>query len=276
MTGWIGRDPPQAAAARWLAWPVGGAVLGLSLSVVRVPAQTTYGGTWPPLLWLEVVAALGLLMTAALIPASPRAVVLAVAGATWLVPELAGWASGPPVLGTAADAWSRVLPALLLAGALPWRRQSWARASVVLAVAGGVLAAGARVLLVDPFLDPDCWRRCDHNPVSLPGMSRGGELLDGAGSVLLAAAVVAGVALLVVPGPRTPGRGRTPRRATWASTWARVAAAALVTGLAGPVGLRVAVPESATRPAYLACSCWRRPVPWGWLPSRSAICCSGG
>jgi signal transduction histidine kinase len=244
----IRRNPPQVAAVRRLVWPVGGAALGLSLSVVRVPAQTTYGGTWLPLLWLEVAAALGLLVAATLIQPSLRAVALAVAGTTWLVPELAGWASGPVVLGTAADAWSRVLPALLLAGALSWRGEPWARGYVVLAVAGGSLAAGARVLLVDPFLDPDCWRRCDHNPISFPGRSGAGELLDAGGSLLLAAAAVGGVALLMVR-----GHGRNASAIARTSGWSRVAVSALVIGLAVPVGLRVVVSEAATRPGYLAC-----------------------
>jgi signal transduction histidine kinase len=245
MTG--SRDTP-AGWLPYLAWPAGAAALGVSVPLLRVPAQTTYGGTWPWLLWLEVAAALGLIVAATLHPPSLRAVALAGAGATWLVPELAGWAGGPAVLGTAADAWARILPALLLAGALFGRGGAWSRACAVVAVAGGSMAAGARVLLVDPFLDPDCWRRCDHNPLlPTPGIAGVGDLLDSVGSVLLAVGAVVGMVFLVVS-----DRGRPARRATWSSRWARVAASALVTGLAVPVGLRVAVPESPTRPEYLA------------------------
>ncbi len=222
--------------------------MGLCVPVVGGSAQTTYGGSGQALLWLEVAAALSLLLVATLIPRGLVAVMVAALGATWLAPELAGWVSGPAVVATAADAWPPVLLALLLTARLSWRMEPWARACVAAGWAGAVAAAGTRVLLVDPFLDQDCWRRCGHNRLVLPGMAGAGELLHGAGSGLLAAAAVFGVATL-------GAFGRSGRTSRWArpSRWVLIADVALVIGLAVPVGLRIVIPESARQPAYILC-----------------------
>ena len=223
-------------AFRLLVWPLGLGLLALAAPVTWRLPDTTYGGSAWWLLWLEVAAALALLTVASLRPPVVGGLAVAVSGATWLVLELAGWTSGPAVLSTVADAWSHLLPALIVIGLL-----ASSRAAVVLVAAGGLLAAGARLLLVDPFVDPDCWRRCDHNPVLITGTTGPGRWLEAAGVVLTVSGTLwaAGVCL-------ARGRGRLLHELPWF-----VGASALAAGLIAPGVLRLVRSEAAADPAYL-------------------------
>ena len=225
-------------AFRLLVWPLGLGLLALTAPLTWRLPDTTYGGSAWWLLWLEVAAAFALLTVALLRPLGVGGLAVAVSGATWLVPELAGWTSGPAVVSTVADAWSHLLPALIVIGLL-----ASSRAAVVLVAAGGLLGAGARLLLVDPFLDPDCWRRCDHNPVLITGMTGAGRWLEAAGVVLTASATLwaAGVSM-------ARGRGRLLHELP-----EFVGASVLAAGLIAPAVLRLVRPEAATHPAYLVC-----------------------
>jgi signal transduction histidine kinase len=220
-------------AIRALCWPIGVAVLLATVPTLPASTGSTYGGAGWWLLALEVLGATALLTVASLTPPGPDGVALAVAGATWLVPEAAGWASGPPVLTTTADAWGRMLPALVVLGMSTAARHR--RGAVLLAVSGGVLAAGARLLLVDPFLDPHCWRSCAHNPLLIAGSAQGGSWLESVGVLLTAG----GGAVCLVD---RHGASRGRQLATWA----------LVVGSVSPGVLRLAVPEAPTHLPYLA------------------------
>jgi signal transduction histidine kinase len=227
-----------------LVWPLGLGVLAQTALEVQVLAGSSYGGSTRWLLWLQVAAGVALLTVATLRPFSGRALAVAVAGATWLVPELAGWTSGPAAATAAADAWSWLLPALIVVGLLaPDGRSRWAAAPVVLTVSSGVLLAGARLLAIDPFVDPECWRRCDHNPLFIAGTGGAGDAVAGIGAVLTATGAVWAAALCLAQGRSRLLRGRS----------AQIGASALAVGTVAPGVLRLAVPELPTHPAYLTC-----------------------
>ena len=228
---------------RLLPWPVAAAAVVItSVVTVHLPFST-YGGASGRLLAAEVAAASGLLVVAALRP--PDAVALAVAtiGAMWLVPEAAGWTSGPGSFAAAADAWARLLPALVVATLLvPDRPGGRAGAPVIIAVAGGVVAAGARLVLVDPFLDADCWRRCDPNPLLLPRTADAGPWVEALG-VLLGALGVAWAAAICAADRRSRAmRGRTPV----------AAASALALALCASAVLRLLRREDASDPVHVS------------------------
>jgi signal transduction histidine kinase len=225
-------------AVRYAVWVVGTAWLALLVPVVAGLSTTSYGGAAPWRLWLEAGAAVGLLVVASADAGHRRQSLAAgIAGASWLVPELAGWPAGPSLLVTSADAWSRMLPAVVLAAVVAdgGRRL---RALITLAVFGGAIAAAARLLLVDPFLDVSCWRRCDHNTllVAHTGLGRG---LDHAGCLLVAASAVCACALAIRDRHRV-------------GLSAAVAAVLLTAGTAGPGALRLVAAESGTSAGYLS------------------------
>jgi hypothetical protein len=156
---------------RYLIWLAGIAVLALTVPVIHGLPLTSYGGVAAWRLWLETGAAIALLVVSTAEQGRSRRVAAGVAGATWLVPELAGWVAGPAWLTTVADAWSRMLPAVILAAVLAGEARRPPIAA--LALSAGALAAASRLVLVDPFADVRCWRRCDHNPLLLaPRRSR--------------------------------------------------------------------------------------------------------
>ena len=152
-------------ALRSLVTLTGLLLLSVLAPLVNRSSETTYGGADHRLLYLEVAAACALLTVSAL--GVPRAATLtAFVGATWLVPELAGATEVPLVARTVADAFSALLPGLTLATvALRAPQIARIRGPVVVTITGGCVAAVARLLLVDPFLEVDCWRTCDHNPL---------------------------------------------------------------------------------------------------------------
>jgi signal transduction histidine kinase len=227
--------------ARLLPWPVAaGAVVLTAALTVSLPGST-YGGVSGRLLAAEVAGAVALLVVAALRPPDLTTLVVAAAGATWLVPEVAGWRSGPASVATAADAWVRLLPALVVAGLLvPDRPGRPAHVPVLFAVGGAALAAAARLLLVDPFLDPDCWRRCDPNPLLVAGTDGVGLWVESFGVLVATGGVVAAVAVCVVD-----QHSRTLRR-----TPPVAAAAALALALCAGSVLRLARREDAGEPMF--------------------------
>jgi signal transduction histidine kinase len=251
-------DRRIAALARAPAWLSGAALLLLTAPQVRLLADATYGGSarW---LWAPAVAAgFALLVVAALTQRGGQQLAVGVAGATWLVGDLAGWSPGHEVIATAADAWTRLLPGLIAAGLLvPARRDRPIRIAAAAALVGAALAGVSRLVLVDPFLDVDCWRGCYHNPLLIEPLSGAGRWLETAGVVVTIGGVAwAGVAGLARPraAPRpketTAGTAATGKAATAAAVTATVLALATV----APAALRLVLPERATHPAYLACS----------------------
>ena len=211
-------------AVRVPVWLLAGAVL---LTVALTVRSTTDAVRW----WPALAAGTGVLVFAA--ARGGPAVLAGAAGATWQVGELAAWAPGHPRLAAAADAWALLLPGMLAAGVLGSRQRA-VRVAVAAALAGSVLAAVSRLLLVDPFLDARCRRFCDHNPLLL-GPAGVGRWAAAAGVALTLAGVMAAVA------PRPP------------RTFSAGAATALAVSVAVPGVLRLVVPDDATHPAYLVC-----------------------
>ena len=133
--------------------------------------QATYGGADLRLLALEVGAAIALLLVAAWGPAGVAQVLVAVVGAAWLLPEMAGGAGVSLTARALSDSVAVMIPAVLLV-ALVLRRGAPAGPllwPVRVAVGGAVVAGLARLLLVDPFQRIDCWRTCEHNPLFVGG-----------------------------------------------------------------------------------------------------------
>src|SRR5262245_44524628 len=92
---------------------------GVAGVVVLVPIvhrhpEATYGGAETRLLALEAAAALSLLLIAATGRRGVATVLLAVAGALWMVPEIAGAAGVDLRLRTVSDSLGPVIVALLL------------------------------------------------------------------------------------------------------------------------------------------------------------------
>lgn len=239
MTGLTG-------AARRTLLALGPAVLAPSLALAAREPMTTYAGSAPWAAGLELAAALSLLGLALVVPDDAgRWPLLALAGGGWLLPELAGWSGGPPAVRALADGWARLLPAVVLLGLVPsWRRPPW---PVVTTLAGASLAAGSRVLLADPFLDPRCWRWCDHNPLAGSGHPRAAALLEAAGVALLAVGAVAWAARSF----RQDGRDALLGRGSGARRAGAAAAATLLVGLIGPAVLRGWRPESSDDGLYV-------------------------
>jgi hypothetical protein len=148
---------------------MGGIGLVLVVPVVHRSPEGTVGGIDPRLLVLEIGAALALLGVAALTPPRPAATLVALVGAAWLVPELAGGVGVPLMARTVSDAIPPLLVASLLAGIVlsSGRVDTVTRAVVLLTFGGATVATSARLLLVDPFDDAACWRSCEHNPLLL-------------------------------------------------------------------------------------------------------------
>jgi signal transduction histidine kinase len=231
------------APARLLVWPVALGVAVLVGGVLGSSPVTTYGGASQELLWLQGAAVVALLVLASLPRDRARFAALTLAATTWLLPELAGWAHGGDVLRTAADAWARALPGVLLV-ALDPRPFDWATAHRLerTAVVAFCLAALARLLLVDPFLQLDCWRTCARNPLVV-GDGRVGAWVEAA-LVVAGTAAAAGVAVVRVRAAVRRGSRRQVLRSG--------VAGALLLGSAGAAVLRLVVPEAATSPPHLA------------------------
>jgi signal transduction histidine kinase len=182
---------------RYVAWPLGIAMVILMVYVRVSGRGRGYGLVHPFLLGLELAASLALLLVMSVGSGGSSLPVLAVVGVTWTVPELAGWSLVPAALRNLADAWSHMLPALTVAGLLgvatrPEARSDRARTQgglTALALAGGVIASTSRLFLVDPFRDPRCWRTCGHNPLALTGTTPIGLALEWLGAGVVSGAV---------------------------------------------------------------------------------------
>jgi signal transduction histidine kinase len=139
--------------------------------MVHRSPEETYGGADPRLLVLEAGAATALLVVSALGPARVASVLIAVAAALWLAPEMAGAVGISLPARSIADATGPVIVAVILValclrtGRVDARRDRPILAAVVVAVGAAAVAAVARLLVVDPFLQVDCWRACEHNPL---------------------------------------------------------------------------------------------------------------
>lgn len=105
------------------------------------------------------------------------------AGLTWFVPALVGWAEGPPLIrGLALVGTGLTLPLVvhLVIRGLALRAGPW-RAIIVAAYAAWAAAAATFALFRDPYLDPSCFANCTVNPFlvhSMPGLARSVEELD--------------------------------------------------------------------------------------------------
>lgn len=226
--------------ARHGVWLFGLVLVAATVPAVRESPGATYGGSDPWLLWVETGVAGSLLLVGAVDVFRHGRVGMSLLGALWLVPELAGWIYGDVAVRTGADAGARLLPAvaallLLRTAPLPGR---WARAITVAVLAGGVSSATARLLLVDPFLDPECWRTCDHNPLLLVQARDVGQWLDRGGLALLTAAAAVTVGSLLARGSRS-----VPLAAAGSGVFGALCAAAVT---------RWWVPEAATSTTYVA------------------------
>jgi signal transduction histidine kinase len=225
---------------------VGLVVIVITGVAVHDQPDTTYAGSDPRLLWSLVAVALALLAAGALTVQPGRGLVLTALGALWLVPELEGWRTGPATLRNFAAGAACLLPALVIAAVTPppsrLPRAQTIAAGVVLV--GTTIAAGSRLLLVDPFLDLRCWRSCGHNPLALPVAGATGRVLEVVGLALVV--VAAGV---LAAGPDAVDAVLARQRSAL-----RVCEVALLAGLVFPFVLRLGIQEGATAPAYLVCS----------------------
>jgi signal transduction histidine kinase len=233
MSGAVG------AGLRHAVWPAGAVVIAATVAMSAGNRFTTYGGAGPGVRAATAAAAAALLGAAALTwRAGTRgaAPALAVAGVLWSVPEWVGWSDGP--------AWARALAAassgavlaaatLAVAALAGVSARRW-RLVAALAVGGALLVALARILLVDPFLDPRCARLCGHNPLVVVESAAPGRVVVWLGTSALA--VGAAVAVASALGGRRRGLA--------------VAGACLVGGLAVTGAARLAVTEDPGLPVF--------------------------
>jgi signal transduction histidine kinase len=231
-------------AIQHLVWPVGLVLVVAITSLTRSHPATTYGGAHSWLLWSQMCAALALLAAGTIGATTLGRAALQLAGALWLIPEIAGWVAGPAELRTVADASALLLPAVVVVAVVQlYVARFWATTPItVLALVGGALAVGFRMFVVDPFTDARCWRNCGHNPLLLARATGIGSWLERcAVAVVMLAAVAALVAVLtavVRDGLAQVGFGTT-------------AAASLVVGEAAIAALRLGVVDDGASTPYL-------------------------
>ena len=167
---------PPTATVRLLVLGLTAVAIGhAGLVVTRLPPSepllTTYGAASSTAHGVGLLGGVSLLLvgawTAARSPTRRAGVLLTAAGALWFAPDWTGWEGGPPLLRALATAATPFLPVVLLhltstlLGSTPLRR-----ATAVAATAVAVLSLST-ALVVDPFLDPHCWRNCSDNPLLL-------------------------------------------------------------------------------------------------------------
>jgi signal transduction histidine kinase len=190
-----------------IAWRWTTAAAALAVVIALLPTlHSGLGATYAsstPLLALEALAGIALVAVVALAGVTGKqAILLFVAGGTWLVPELAGIAAIGLHVRTLADAWTHLVPVLLVMAVVretPDPRRGASRILLTTGVLAGGAAAAARIFLVDPFLDPHCWRTCAHNPLALVGAAPWGTLAHAA--LVVVGAVTLTVATLTVAAP---------------------------------------------------------------------------
>lgn len=248
---------------RWRAalWSAGIPALAVTAWVTSSLPFTTYVGGQEVLLLLLAIAAVALLVSASLARTRRRRVALALLALTWPVPELAGWVSAPLPLRTVAEAVTPLVAALAVWAVVPVGAQGRRTRSVVLVVLlGALLAAGARLLLVDPFFDPGCWRTCDRNPLLAAHWPLAGRGLEVVGTTLLFGGAGAALGLRA---RRWKGSGGA------ASPAAGLCAAALLAGTAGAAALRLAVREHPDSAAYVTLFVLAQLGATGWAVSEA-------
>jgi signal transduction histidine kinase len=150
-----------------------------ALAVDRLPPSeplvTTYGAASSTAHVVGLLAGVSLLLagaaTATQRPARLPGVLLTLAGVLWFAPDWVGWEGGPPLLRALATAVSPFLPVVLLHLVSVLLDSTSLRRATGFAYAVVAALSGSAILLVDPFLDPHCWRNCSDNPLlawSLP------------------------------------------------------------------------------------------------------------
>ncbi len=226
----------------YLLAPAAVAIVALCVPIIRDLPTTTYAGVSPWRLWLESGAAVALTVASLTVSEGARGLFLGVIGATWLIPELAGWLSGPAPLAALADGWSNVLVSMVVVAFVSRLRSGAAtRALAIVTIAAGAVGALSRLLLVDPFLAIRCWRRCDSNPLALTH-GQVGLVLERMSTIVLAGCAVMCGSLAV------SGRWRGPDSRV---TVMNLTAAAFVAGSVVPGVLRSFTTESATSTPFL-------------------------
>ena len=239
-------------AWRWTTAAAALAVVIALLPTLHSGSGATYASS-TPLLALEALAGIALVaMVAAAGVTDKQAILLFVAGGTWLVPELAGIAAIGLHVRTLADAWTHLLPVLLVLALVretPEPRRGASRILLTTGVLAGGAAAAARIFLVDPFLDPHCWRTCAHNPLALIGAAPWGTLAHAALVVVSAVTLT-----LATPWPR-------PSRRSHLAVAALVIAPLLVAGSV----VRLLVPERADSVPWVLWFCAVQASAVTWL-----------
>lgn len=171
---------PASIARQFAAWTTGllaGALAWWSHDAIADNPQTTYGGAHPVLLWFEVAAAAGLMVSGALVISSGSTVaggLLAMSGPVWLAPELSGVAAQMPIeRSVAAMIGWLVLPSIASSLVLLHHRPVDVPGLRYIAV-GMSFAALTLIAItqIDPFLDPGCWHTCAHDLAAVPALAR--------------------------------------------------------------------------------------------------------
>lgn len=178
-------------ALRIVAWCVGSFVIAWTALQMTLVPQTTYVSSYPGLLSMGVACALAFLTCATVVHFRrllPAAGLLAL---TWLVPDLAGVSALSASVRTLADAWAWALPGLVVltllgaqGGRAPWRTAAG------LAVAGSALGVAARIALVNPSLEAECWRACMPNPFAVSAAGSAGHAAFGIAAVTVVGGLV--------------------------------------------------------------------------------------
>jgi signal transduction histidine kinase len=243
-------------------------LLVLTPMVYRSP-EATYGGADGRLLALEAAAAVALLVVAAWGREATGAVLVAVVGSLWLVPELAGVSRMSEQVKTVSDTVGTALAAVLL-GALVVRRGPMGdrrRLPVLVAAGAAAVACLARLLVVDPFTQVDCWRTCQHNPWFVGAGDLGGTLELVARVVLAVGVLWAGVVLLHERAGASAATGSRFELAGWVllvgvvvSWFARPGAVSSATEDDLAVSVFVAVQLAAM--GWLVAVCWEFWLRW--------------
>ena len=238
-TGDMKRGSRQLVVLRHVLWPAGALVVALSVRMVGRSPYTTYGALGPWWRWSEATAAAVLIVAGIVALGGHRRVGIAAAtaGVLWLTPEWGGAATGGDWVHIAGDASTGLLlaAAVVTAAIGSGLGPVVTRASIRAVVGGAAAFAVANSVLLDPFDDSRCWRRCGHSSLAIDGASSLGRVVERAGVAVLVAATI----VVLAATARRSWRRRT--RLTSAGTM--LATTALLLGLAVPAVLRLFVVE---------------------------------
>ncbi len=212
---------------RAASWLLGMAVALTAAALIRAESSSTWAGRSDLVWWIDVLAATALVTASVMCERLTVPVVTWVAGAIWLLPDLAGVRTLAPAIATALDASAWVLPGLIVltlasASGLPLRSRP---ASLV--AAGTALGGVDRIVATNPFVEVECWHVCRDNPLAWQPAEPIAHLI-----AWLAAAFVAIALVLLLVDPRVR-RVRQPAALTTVS--ATCLLLPLVTPSPGPV-----------------------------------------